>query len=275
MEYRRITVDPLTPSIGAEITGIDLRESLDDETVAEVRRALLAHGVVFFRDQHIDHDQHLAFGKRFGDLHIHPVAPCIDGRPELMRIRTDADSVRHNGDRWHSDVSCDEEPPMGSVLHLDTVPACGGDTLFASMYAAWDALSGPMKALLDPLEALHASEHLYHHLYGDEKVMRRNEYPSAVHPVVRTHPETGRKALFVNGGFTRRILGVSESESRALLAFLFDHVAEPRFQCRFRWRRYSMAFWDNRCVQHYAMWDYFPETRSGTRVTVAGDRPFH
>jgi taurine dioxygenase len=192
-----------------------------------------------------------------------------------MQVHTDASSTRQNGDRWHSDVSCDEEPPMGSVLHLHTVPEHGGDTLFSSMYAAWDALSEPMKKLLAPLEARHESAHLFDHLYGDEMVRRRNEWPSAAHPVVRTHPETGRKALFVNSIFTRRILGVTESESRALLEFLFEHVSNPHFQCRFRWRRNSIAFWDNRCVQHHAMWDYYPATRSGTRVTVAGDRPYH
>ena len=275
MKYLRISVEPLTPAIGAEVSGVDLRESLDDETYAEIRRALLAHGVIFFRGQSIDHEQHVAFGRRFGELHIHPASPCVDGRPELMRVHTDASSTRQNGHQWHSDVSCDEEPPMGSVLHLHTVPEHGGDTLFSSMYAAWDALSAPMKALLAPLEARHESAHLYDHLYGDETVRRRNEWPSAVHPVVRTHPETGRKALFVNSIFTRRILGVTESESRALLELLFEHVANPHFQCRFRWRRNSVAFWDNRCVQHHAMWDYFPETRSGTRVTVAGERPYH
>ena len=271
----RIFVEPLTPAIGAEVSGVDLREPLDDETYAEVRRALLAHGVIFFRDQSIDHEQHLAFGRRFGELHIHPASPCVDGRPELMRVHTDAGSTRQNGHQWHSDVSCDEEPPMGSVLHLHTVPEHGGDTLFSSMYAAWDALSEPMKALLAPLEASHESAHLYDGLYGGETVRRRNVWPSAVHPVVRTHPETGRKALFVNSIFTRRILGVTESESRALLALLFEHVANPHFQCRFRWRANSIAFWDNRCVQHHAMWDYHPATRSGTRVTVAGDRPYH
>ena len=142
------------------------------------------------------------------------------------------------------------------------------------MYAAWDALSAPMQALLEPLDARHESAHLYEGLYGDATVKRRNEWPSAVHPVVRTHPETGRKALFVNSGFTRRILGVNERESRALLDFLFEHVTNPRFHCRFRWRKHSVAFWDNRCVQHHAMWDYHPEPRTGTRVTVAGDRPF-
>ena len=275
MTYRRISVEPLTPAIGAEIADVDLREPLDEDTYAEIRHALLAHGVIFFRDQSIDHEQHLAFGRRFGELHIHPASPCVDGRPELMRVHTDASSTRQNGHQWHSDVSCDEEPPMGSVLHLHTVPEYGGDTLFSSMYAAWDALSEPLKALLAPLEASHESAHLYDRLYGDETVRRRNEWPSAVHPVVRTHPETGRKALFVNSIFTRRILGVTESESRALLELLFEHVANPHFQCRFRWRANSIAFWDNRCVQHHAMWDYYPATRSGTRVTVAGDRPSH
>ena len=272
--YHRIAVDPLTPSIGAEVSGADLRDPLDDETFAEVRRALLDHGVIFFRDQPIGHGQHLAFGRRFGPLHVHPAAPCIGGNPELMLIHTDANSTRHNGHDWHSDVSCDEEPPMGSVLHLHTVPRSGGDTLFSSMYAAWEALSAPMKALLAPLDARHDSAHLYDGLYGDATVKRRNEWPSAVHPVVRTHPETGRKALYVNAIFTRRILGVTERESRALLDLLFEHVADPGFQCRFRWRKHSIAFWDNRCVQHHAVWDYHPETRTGARVTVAGDRPY-
>ena len=168
---------------------------------------------------------------------------------------------------------------MGSVLHLHRVPESGGDTLFSCMYAAWEALSEPMKALLSPLEARHESAHLYdgvngRGLYGDATVRRRNEWPSAVHPVVRTHPVSGRPALYVNRIFTRRILGVTERESRALLDFLFEHVTNPHFQCRFRWREHSVAFWDNRCVQHHAMWDYYPETRTGTRVTVAGDRPF-
>ena len=275
MTYRRISVEPLTPAIGAEVSGVDLREPLDDDAYTEIRRALLEHGVIFFRDQPIDHEQHLAFGRRFGELHLHPVAPDVDGRPELLRVHTDAHSIRTNGDYWHSDVTCDEEPPMGSILHLHTVPECGGDTLFASMYAAWDALSGPMKALLAPLEARHESGQLYVHRYGFETVRRRNDWPSALHPVVRTHPETGRKALFVNSGFTQRIEGLTESESRLLLDFLFEHVTNPRFQCRFRWRRNSIAFWDNRCVQHRVLWDYHPETRSGIRVTVAGDRPYH
>ena len=216
MAYQRISVEPLTPAIGAEISNIDLREPLEDETYAEVRQALLEHGVIFFRDQPIDHEQHLAFGRRFGELHIHPASPCVDSRPELMLVHTDANSTRQNGDRWHSDVSCDEAPPMGSVLHLHTVPECGGDTLFSSMYAAWDTLSESMKSLLAPLEARHESAHLYDHLYGKETVRRRNEWPSAVHPSPAPTPRPAARRLFVNSVFTRRILGRHrEREPRA------------------------------------------------------------
>lgn len=273
MSFRTITIDPLTPTIGATIGGVDLTRRLDLEVVEEIHQALMEHQVVFFRDQPMTPRQQLELGRRFGDLHVHPTAPCVDGIPELMKIHTDASSKRNNGDQWHSDVSCDEKPPMGSILHLHTVPESGGDTLFASMYAAYDALSKEMKRLLDPLESRHDSEHFYRGLYDDEAEMRRDEFPSAAHPVVRTHPETGRRLLFVNSMFTTRIPGLEESESRALLDFLFRHVERPEFQCRFRWRPHSVAFWDNRCTQHYAVWDYHPQTRSGVRVTIAGDRP--
>ena len=163
---------------------------------------------------------------------------------------------------------------MGSILYLHTVPEVGGDTLFASMYAAWEALSEEMKRFLDPLVAVHESEHVYKGRYEDGE-MRRNSYPRAEHPVVRTHPVTGRKALFVNSGFTTRIKGLRRAESDAVLRMLFEHVKDARFQCRFRWRPHSVAFWDNRCVQHLAIWDYYPQTRSGVRVTIAGDRPYH
>ena len=278
MDYRHIFVDPLTPTIGAEISGVDLREPLDDETFEEVHGALVAHGVVFFRDQAIDHEQHLAFGRRFGPLHIHPAAPCVDGNPELMLIHTDANSTRQNGEDWHSDVSCDEEPPMGSVL---APPQGAGVGRRHPLLVHVRGVGGPLgadegapRAARGPARVgapLRRGERPG--LYGDATVRRRNEWPSAVHPVVRTHPVSGRPALYVNRIFTRRILGVTERESRALLDFLFEHVTNPHFQCRFRWREHSVAFWDNRCVQHHAMWDYYPETRTGTRVTVAGDRP--
>jgi taurine dioxygenase len=218
-------------------------------------------------------EQHLAFGRHFGPLHIHPAAPHAPGHPELMVIHADKDSPRANGENWHSDVSCDPEPPLGSILYIRTCPPRGGDTLFASMYAAYDALSERMQRYLEGLTALHDGEPVYRGLYANYGVADKPDYPRAEHPVVRTHPVTGRKALYVNRGFTRRILGIPRDESEGLLRYLYEHMENPLFQCRFRWRANSVAFWDNRCVQHHALWDYWPATRSGFRVTVRGERP--
>ena len=267
--YRHIDVSPLTPTIGAVVQGVDLARPMDDAVFEEVHRAWMEHLVLFMREQDMTPEQHLAFGRRFGELHVHPAAPYAHGNPELMVIHTDADSKRNNGSGWHSDVSADEEPPLGSILHLHTVPAAGGDTLFASMYAAYEALSPPLRDLLEGLTARHESD--YTGQYGDHPPQR--EFPHASHPVVRAHPVTGRRALFVNAGFTRAIDGLSRRESRALLDFLFEHVKNPAFACRFEWQPLSLAMWDNRCVQHVAVWDYHPETRSGLRVTIKGDRP--
>jgi alpha-ketoglutarate-dependent taurine dioxygenase len=270
--YDTIQIDKLTPIIGAEIDGIDLSQPLGNRQIDELHRALAENSVIFFRDQHLNEDQHLAFGRLFGDLHIHPAAPSAPGKPELMIIHADKDSPRANGEGWHSDVSCDTEPPMGSILYIRKCPPNGGDTLFASMYAAYDALSQRMKAYLDGLTAEHNGEH-YRGQYANYGVADKPEYPRAEHPVVRTHPVTGKKALYVNKGFTRRIIGIPLDESAGILNYLYEHMANPLFQCRFRWRENSIAFWDNRCVQHHAMWDYWPHTRSGNRVTVKGDRP--
>jgi taurine dioxygenase len=270
--YETITLDKLTPIIGAEIGGIDLSQALSNRQVDELHRALAENLVIFFRDQHLSEDQHLAFGRLFGDLHIHPAAPPVPGKPELMIIHADRDSPRANGEGWHSDVSCDPEPPMGSILYIRQCPPNGGDTLFASMYAAYDALSDRMKAYLEGLKAEHTGEH-YRGQYANYGIADKPEYPRAEHPVIRTHPVTGRKALYVNKGFTRRIVGIPLDESEAILGYLYEHMANPLFQCRFRWHENSVAFWDNRCVQHHAMWDYWPHTRSGQRVTVRGDRP--
>ncbi len=274
MDYRRITVRKLTRHVGAEIDGVDLSKDLDPETFAEVHDALLQNGVVFFRDQKLTHEQHKAFGLRFGPLHIHPASPGPEGHPEILVIHADEKSRYVAGGDWHSDVSCDVEPPMGSVLYLEQVPEVGGDTLFASMYAAYDALSEPMKAFLAGLTAIHTSTQVYGARSARPTRPGEKEFPSAEHPVIRTHPVTKRKALFVNRGFTTRIRGVTREESRALLDFLFVHCASPEFQCRFRWQQNSVAFWDNRCVQHHAVWDYFPATRHGYRVTIQGDRPY-
>ena len=272
--YETITVDKLTPIIGAEIGGIDLGKPLSNRQQDEIHRALAENLVVFFRGQSISPEQHLAFGRLFGDLHVHPAAPHVDGHPELLRIYADKDSPRANGEDWHSDVSCEPEPPMGSILHIRQCPPKGGDTLFASMYAAYEALSDRMKGYLDGLTAIHDGEHVFRGTYANYGVKDKPAYPRAEHPVVRTHPVTGRKCLFVNQGFTTRIVGVPRDESEAVLAYLYRHCANPLFQCRFRWQPDSIAFWDNRCAQHRAMWDYWPHTRSGARVTVKGDKPF-
>jgi taurine dioxygenase len=274
MRNDEIQIEPLTGYIGAEIHGVDLREPLNDGMRDIVHRALMEHLVVFFRDQALTPDQHVAFGKQFGELHIHPSAPGVHGRDELMMVHTDASSPWAEGTTWHTDVSCDAEPPMASILHLTSVPDVGGDTLFASMYAAYDALSDNMKKILDPMMALHTGEG-YHGRYEEIGGAQRRKYESSAHPVVRTHPVTGRKAIFVNAPFTDHIVGLNRPESDALLNFLYAHSIQPNFQCRFKWRKNSIAFWDNRCVQHHATWDYFPQTRSGIRVTIKGDKPIH
>ena len=271
--YETIGVEKLTPIIGAEISGVDLGSSLSNRTMDEIHRALTENLVIFFRDQHITPQQHLAFGRQFGELHIHPAAPHEPGEPALMKIYADKSSPRVNGEGWHSDVSCDEEPPMGSILQIKQCPPSGGDTLFANMYAPYDSLSERMKAYLHGLTALHDGEAAYRGLYANAGIADKPTYPSAEHPVVRTHPVTGKKALYVNGGFTRHIIGIPGDESSAILRYLYHHMENPLFQCRFRWSENAIAFWDNRCAQHRAMWDYWPHTRAGTRVTVKGERP--
>lgn len=270
--FETIAVDKLTPIIGAEISGVDLARP-SARQIEEIHRALAENCVIFFRDQQLTPSEHLDFGRQFGPLHRHPAAPHEPGLPELMIITADKDSPRANGEGWHSDVSCDEEPPLGSILYVKECPPKGGDTLFANMYAAYDALSDRMKTYLDGLKALHDGEQNYRGTYANFGVVDKPAYPRAVHPVIRTHPVTGRKALFVNKGFTQRIFDVPPDESAAILAYLFEHAANPLFQCRFRWQPNSVAFWDNRCAQHRAMWDYWPHRRYGNRVTVKGDRP--
>jgi taurine dioxygenase len=271
--YETIGVEKLTPIIGAEISGLDLSQPLGNRQRDEVHRALAENLVIFFRDQKLTPEQHLDFGRLFGRLHIHPAAPHAAGHPELMVIHADRNSPRANGEGWHSDVSCDAVPPMGSILHIRTCPPQGGDTLFASMYAAYEALSDRMRTYLDGLTALHDGEQVFRGLYANLGVADRPTYPSAEHPVVRTHPVTGRRALYVNRGFTRHIDGLPRDESDAILNYLYAHMEHPLFQCRFRWQPESIAFWDNRCTQHRALWDYWPHTRSGHRVTIQGERP--
>jgi taurine dioxygenase len=274
MSFETISVTPVTPRIGANVQGITLAEPLTNRQVDELHRALAEHQVLFFRDQPMDVESHKRLGRYFGELHIHPNTPGPEGHPEILPIHADADAKRVNGEYWHSDVSCDEEPPLGSILYLHTVPGAGGDTLFASQYAAYDALSPHMKAYLEGLTATHSGETAYRRINALSG--RSNEgrvFPRASHPVVRTHPVTKRKALYVNRNFTMHIDGLPDDEGRAILDFLFVHGTREEFQARFRWDPHSVAFWDNRAVQHMAIWDYYPQVRSGRRVTIKGDRP--
>lgn len=276
MDYKTIDVKPCSPVIGAEIRGVDLTQPLSDAQWTEILAAFHQHSVIFFRDQQtpMTPDQQVAFGKRFGPLHIHPAAPHMEGHPEVFVIHAHKDSKIANGEFWHSDVSCDQEPPLGSILQIHLLPPSGGDTLFASMYAAYDDLSARMKQYLDGLCAVHESEHIYRGRYSDRGVSDAGKvYPTAVHPIVRTHVDTGKKSLFVNRTFTTRIEGLPEEESKAVLQLLFNHAESPWYQTRFTWRKNDVAMWDNRCTQHMAIWDYWPNERKGNRVTVKGERP--
>ena len=275
MGYETIEITPMTPRIGAEVSGIDLTKSLGNQQFQELHDALMEHSVLFFRNQDVDVEQHKNFGRLFGDLHIHPGSPPPPGHPEILIVHADKDSKHIAGENWHSDVTCDAEPPMGSILHLWEVPKSGGDTLFASMEAAYDDLSERMKIYLDGLNATHSGEQIYRGRYNNQNHDDANlTYPRNVHPVIRTHPVTGRKSIFVNKTFTTHINEIPKAESDSVLAFLYSHCAKPDYQVRFKWQPHSIAFWDNRCVQHLALWDYYPQVRSGYRVTVKGDKPF-
>jgi len=272
-----LEIAPLTPTIGAEIGGLDLARPLDAATVGHLRAALLDWKVLFFRDQDITTEQHLAFARNFGDLEVHPFAPEKPGYPEVLAITHDKDS-RGRENTWHSDVTWREKPSLGSILRAIEVPPVGGDTLFADMYAAYDGLSDAVKAQIEGRVAVHDFGHFRVGMRkrgkSEEEIEAFNQaYPMVEHPVVRTHPETGRKAIYVNAAFTQHIVGLDKDASNALLKHLYAQAAIPEYQCRFRWETNSIAFWDNRASQHYAASDYWPAVRRMERVTVIGDRP--
>lgn len=270
-----IKVTPLSPAIGAELGGADL-EQLSDADFHAIEEALTTYQVVFFRDQpRLAPETQIAFAKRFGSLHQHPAAPHLEGYPEVFVIHAHRESKVANGNGWHTDVSCDEQPPMATMLQLHLVPESGGDTLFSSMHSAFETLSKAMQTFVSGLTATHASEHIYRGRYSDRGVDDADrEYPSSEHPVVRTHPGSSRQALYVNPSFTTRINELSFDESRALLDYLYRHQQRPEFQVRFRWTANAIALWDNRCTQHFALWDYWPQERKGHRVTISGERPY-
>lgn len=268
-------VTALNPVIGAEVSGVNLATISDHEFQA-LDTAFTQHSVLFFRDQPaLAPEVQVDFAKRFGPLHTHPAAPTLEGHPEVFVIHAHAESKVANGNGWHTDVSCDQEPPLATMLQLHKIPSTGGDTLFASMYAAFETLSEPLQHWLLDLNAHHESEHVYRGRYSDRGVNDHDkQYPKAVHPIVRTHPKSGRHGLYVNPGFTTSIEGLAKAESEAVLKMLYTHQQRAEFQVRLRWSENAIALWDNRCTQHFALWDYWPEERKGHRVTILGERPY-
>ena len=271
--YQSIEVSNLTPHIGAEVSGVDLRQPLSNEQFSEIYRAWLDWQVLVFREQDIDRDQHKSFARKFGTLHVHPMQHSYGGDPEILTVKTTKDSAYTAGNAWHTDVTCDAIPPMASMLLIKEPPVNGGgDTMFANMYLAYDLLSDVMKELLDGLVAVHDGAIPY---LGNYQVAppRDKEYPRNEHPVIVTHPETGKKVLFVNSGFTSHIKGMRNWESRALLDALLTHIATTaRLTCRVEWQPNTLTLWDNRCTQHHAVWDYWPESRYGERVSILGNQ---
>jgi len=271
--FARFEARPLTPRIGAELHGIDLREAIDDALIADIREALLKYKVIFFRDQQISAEQHIDFARRFGELEIHPATPKDQDNPEILRITHNAKN-RGQENAWHSDVTWRAEPSLGSILRAIDLPAVGGDTLFSDMVAAYEGLSDKMKEFCCGLTAVHDIARVFARRLGKDPKELHDKYPPMEHPVIRTHPETGARLIYVNTAFTSHIKGLSPEESDWLLKHLYAQAAVPEYQCRFRWAPGSMAFWDNRACQHYAASDYWPDVRVMERVTIAGDRPY-
>ncbi|MCN5615662.1 taurine dioxygenase [Escherichia coli] len=277
----RLSITPLGPYIGAQITGADLTRPLSDNQFEQLYHAVLRHQVVFLRDQAITPQQQRALAQRFGELHIHPVYPHAEGVDEIIVLDTHNDNPPDN-DNWHTDVTFIQTPPAGAILAAKELPSTSGDTLWASGIAAYEALSVPFRQLLSGLRAEHDfrksfPEYKYRKTEAEHQRWREAvaKNPPLLHPVVRTHPVTGKQALFVNEGFTTRIVDVSEKESEALLGFLFAHITKPEFQVRWRWQPNDIAIWDNRVTQHYANADYLPQRRIMHRATILGDIPFY
>lgn len=273
-----MNVETLTPSIGARVAGVDLAKDLPDEAVASIKETLDRHLVLFFEDQVMNPVQQRDLAARFGPLYTHPFYPGHEQAPEIMVLLHD-EHHRANSDRWHNDVTYLETPPQASVLYAEEIPEVGGDTLWSNMYVAYEALSKPVQDLVSQLRAVHSfaknftPERFRAMGMNNRREELYAEHPPVSHPVARTNPETGRKALFVNQDFTSHIEGVSPRESEAILHFLYDHTAQPEFQVRWQWKPHTVAFWDNRWTQHCALADYYPNRRCVRRATIAGTQP--
>ncbi|MDH5172299.1 MAG: TauD/TfdA family dioxygenase [Gammaproteobacteria bacterium] len=292
-DYKLIKVTPINPSIGAEVEGVDLTRPISPELFAEINTALNEHHAICFRDQKLSDEDHKRFGRMFGKLHSHPghaarakavaagdkeaVARAelygFGGDPEILQIKADEASKNVAGEGWHTDVTCDLEPPMGSMLYISKIPGDGGGaTMFMNMHLAYETLSPTMQKFLEGLTAIHNGAKPYTGNYGVQ--VPEGGWPESEHPVVCTHPGNGRKMLYVNSGFTVSIPQLAPHESDALLNMLFQHCASmPELHCRVQWTPNMLTLWDNRCTQHHAVWDYFPARRVGQRVSIIGERP--
>ena len=281
MRSNHLSVRPIAGNCGAEVHGVDISQDLDDATIGEIRGALLGHGVIFFRDQQLDKVRHKVFARRFGELFVQPNYRGTSDDDEVLEIRRQPTDARIVGEYWHADTTMTAEPPMGAILYGIEVPPHGGDTLFASCAAAYEALSDGMKSLLSGMNATHsdyriAGPRVNMNANRSTKMRQDDEWRPTVniHPVVRTHPETKRKGLYVNRSHVDQFEGMTVEESKPLLGFLYRHMERPEFTCRFRWENGSVAFWDNRAVHHMAVHDAGQFFRHVRRVQIAGDRPY-
>ncbi len=281
MTGQEFQVKPVTGSLGAEIIGVDLTD-LSNATFDKICTVFYDHSVLVFREQDLTHEQQITFARRFGELEVHPIVNGMDEHPEMIKMLKPAGESASFGVGWHTDNSFFKEPSMGSIVYSHVVPPQGGDTLFASQYVAYERLSDGMKRMLGNLNAVHSAKYAYTSETAEEKyagktaiTYKRSDsvYDEVVHPVVRTHPITGKKALYVNPMFTIRFEDMSEEESKPLLTYLFEHGTRPEFGCRIQWDTRMVAMWDNRCVQHYAVDDYVDYERLLYRVTVNGEKP--
>ena len=282
MSYQHIEVKPISGACGAVVSGIDLSQDLDEQRLNEVKRAFHENLVIFFHDQDITEEQHKTFGRKFGTLNIHPRYVPLENHPEIIPIRKDPEHTTNVGGIWHQDLTHLENPPLGSILFALEVPSAGGDTMFANQYLAYEALSKGMKDLLDGMVAIHDNLIQSPKVSAEKNSTRSSKLredlneedePEMEHPVVVIHSETGRKALYVNSIRTRRFKDMTEEESKPLLNYLVEHSYQPEFTCRFKWRKGSVAFWDNRCLMHFALNDYQGQRRYMNRVTINGKRP--
>ena len=284
-KYQRIETHKIAGALGAEVEGVDLARELDDETLGEIRSALLENCVIFFRDQSFTPDQQLAFARRWGEIHFHPFMEGMPSHPEILEIVKRPTDKKNFGGSWHTDQMFSPQPAMGTMLYAKEVPSAGGDTMFTNQYLAYESLSDGMKRMIADLRTVCVGDHFKGHggksrkeIHAATQSSMRVKEPgdvqtTSVHPLVRTHPETGRKSLYI-GGHVQSFEGMTDEESQPLIDFLMKHSVRPEFTCRFRWQTGSMAFWDNRCVQHFAINDYPAETRIMHRITVCGDTPF-